>query len=128
MDSKNFRKIIDTYLQEIGFLRKWNAWIKETEETTIALILRKSGYSNSYYLRIKINLTDSENIKPVIDKGWIKHDVADILLSFDSNHQDLFDLDNDIIDDKRKNKLEKIFNFTKLNTKAPDFYLGINSP
>ncbi len=109
MDSKIFRNIIDKYSQEIGFQRKWNAWIKETEETTIALILRKSGYSNSYYLRIKINLSDSENIKPEIDKNWIKHDVADILLSFDSNHLDLFDLENNLSDDTRENDLQEIF-------------------
>lgn len=109
MDSKTFRNIIDKNSQEIGFLSKWNAWIKESDETTIALILRKSGYSNSYYLRIKINLADSENIKPEIDKNWIKHDVAEILLSFDSNHLDLFDLENNLSDDTRENDLNEIF-------------------
>ncbi len=109
MDSKTFRNIIDKNSQEIGFLSKWNAWIKESDETTIALILRKSGYSNSYYLRIKINLSDSENIKPEIDKNWIKHDVAEILLSFDSNHLDLFDLENNIRDETREIKLQEIF-------------------
>jgi hypothetical protein len=109
MDRKIFRNIIDKYSQEIGFQRKWNAWIKETNETTIALILRKSGYSNSYYLRIKINLSDSENIKPEIEKNWIKHDIAEILLSFDSNHLDLFDLENNLSDDSRENDLQEIF-------------------
>lgn len=110
MDSKDFRKIIDKDLQEIGLQSKWDAWIKETEETTIALILRKSGYSNSYYLRIKINISDKENIKSEIDKNWIKHDIADVLLSFDSDYLDLFDLENDLIDDERKNMLNEILN------------------
>ncbi len=102
MENKIFKSIVDENIKKIGFEKKLGAWLKETQETIIALILRKSGYSNYYYLRIKVN------IKPFneeIDKEWIKHDIADILFSFDSDHKILFNLENNLNDQDRQQKL-----------------------
>ncbi len=109
MDSKEFRKLISDLAIYHGFKKKFGAWFKESNECIIALILRRSGYGNFYYLEIKINLKKAFGKKYVIEKGWIKHGFAHVHGGVLPNDNYLLDLDNPIDDLTRFNKLADIF-------------------
>ncbi len=109
MDNKSFKKIISRNTLELGFKKKWSAWIKETDETIIALMLKKSVFYNRYYLQIKINIKGTTIEENVLTKSWIKHSVADIFLSFDSEYSELFDLDSNLVEGERKKELCNVY-------------------
>ena len=56
METKDFKKIFNEIALENGFQNIFGAWFKESNESVVALILRKSNFSRLYYLRIKVNL------------------------------------------------------------------------
>ena len=107
MESKEFKKLIDDYSEQLN-LEKYNtAYFKESEDSIVFLILRKSGYSTKYYLRLKTQ------IKPFgvefDKKEFIKHDVSDVILSLDSEAPELFDLERHFLDNERSKKLKQFF-------------------
>ena len=109
MDSKDFKKSFNYFAVYNGFAMEFGAWFKESEECVMALILRKSNYSRFYYLRIKVNLKQANGRTFKKEKDWIKHDVADILHGPSNDFQDLFDLENNLKDTLRLEKMEKLF-------------------
>lgn len=104
MDNKEFRRIINQGIKTLNLKKVGAGWITELNETIIGVILRKSGYGNQYYLILKVNIGTNEKI----DKEWLKHDVADVLLSIDSENKECFDLENAMFDIERESKLKEL--------------------
>jgi hypothetical protein len=107
MNALVFKQKIKEEAEKIGYKKFKNSFFKEGEDSMIFMIPRKSGYSNKYYLRIKTQL------KPLgpdfVKDKYIKHDVSDILLSLDCEDPETFDLDNNMEDSVRLEKLEFFF-------------------
>ncbi len=107
MENKHFKKLIEENAKKIGFQKLKTSFFKESDDTLVFLIPRKSGYSNSYYLRLKVE------IKPIeynFDfSEYIRHDVGDIIMSIDTDMRELFDLENDLADSERIEKMEEFF-------------------
>jgi len=107
MDTTTFKQKIKIEAENIGFKKFKNSFTVETKDSLIFLIPRKSGYSNKYYLRVKVEL------KPYNEEfnqdKYIRHDAGDVMLSLDSEHPKIFDLTNDISDLERSNSLEIFF-------------------
>lgn len=92
---------------KLNFEKLKTAFFRESDDTLVFLIPRKSGYSNSYYLRLKVSLKPAEKNFDKIE--FIKHDVGDIMMSIDVDNKELFDLENDLTDVERTAKLEVFF-------------------
>ena len=110
MEPKGFKELIKRNLQNLQLTKYKSAYYAESEESIVFLILRRSGYSNKYYLRLKTEIKPLENS---FDKeDFIKHDVSDILLSLDSKSPEIFDLENDLTDSERGKKMQDFFDHT----------------
>jgi hypothetical protein len=109
MDTKNFKKVFNDIALDNGFQNNFGAWFKESDETVIALILRKSNFSRLYYLRIKVNLKHAYGQRFNKDKEWVKHDVADLMLGIGKEYDDLFDLEKEIKEEERVERLGELF-------------------
>ncbi len=109
MEIKELKNIVDSNATKNGFEKLFGAWFKESSETIIALILVKSNYSQTYYLRIKVNLKKAFGQTYTKDKDWVKHDIAHVLLQPDKKYNNYFDLTNTIKDLDRKEKIEELF-------------------
>lgn len=107
MENKVFKQLIEANSKKLKFAKFKTSFFRESEDAQVFLIPRKSGYSNYYYLRLKVVL---KPIEQDFDKNeFIKHDVADILLSLDSDNRELFDLENELSDPERTRKMEDFF-------------------
>lgn len=107
MEVKIFKKLFDENCKKLGFEKFKTTYFKENDDSIIFLILRKSGYSTKYYLRVKVNLKPlEENFNK---SEFIKHDISDILLSLDSELPEIFDLESNISDDERILKINIFF-------------------
>lgn len=109
METKDFKKVFNEIAIENGFQSIFGAWFKESDESVIALILRKSNFSRLYYLRIKVNLKSAFGQVYEMDKEWVKHDIADIMLGPSPEYVDLFDLEKGIKDNGRIENLSRLF-------------------
>jgi hypothetical protein len=109
MDTKDFKEIFNDIALKNGFQNNFGSWFKESDETVIALILRKSNFSRLYYLRIKVNLKYAYGQTFKTDKEWVKHDVADVMLGIGKEYDDLFDLEKEIKERERVERLGELF-------------------
>jgi hypothetical protein len=107
--NKDFKILFNDFALNYGFSNKFGAWFKESDECIVALILRKSNYSNLHYLRIKVDLKNMFHENSEVNKEWVKHDIADVLYEMGKNFNSLFDLENPIDDAVRTQKLELLF-------------------
>ena len=107
MDTKLFRKSFQENCKSLNLEKFKTAFFKESDDSIVFLILRKSGYSTKYYLRVKIALKPLEN--NFSKEEYIKHDISDILLSLDSDLPEIFDLENNLSDELRLEKMKHFF-------------------
>ena len=107
MENKIFKQLIETNARKLNFEKLKTAFVRESDDALVFLIPRKSGYSNLYYLRLKVALKPAEKN---FDKfEFIKHDVGDIMMSIDLDNKELFDLENDLTDVERTERVEIFF-------------------
>ena len=120
MGTKEFKKSFNAIAIQNGFKSFFGAWIKESEDCFLALILRKSNFSKLYYLRIKVNLKSAFGQVFENNKEWIQHDIAHIMLGTDKQFEKVFDLENKMSEFDRREQMEKMFktNINRLADKA----------
>lgn len=109
MDTKEFKNNFNRIALQSGFKSEFGAWFKESDECVLTLILRKSSYSKLYYLRIKLNLKDAFGQIFQREKEWVKHDVANVMIGPSKEFTEIFDLENDLTDHSRIEKMEELF-------------------
>ena len=107
METKKFKALIERNSGKINLEKCYTAFCSESKDSIVFLILRKSGYSNKYYLRLKAAIKPLEN--GFEKKEYIKHDVGEIILSIDSESPELFDLGYEMADSERAVKLDEFF-------------------
>ncbi|WP_228237629.1 hypothetical protein [Allomuricauda sp. M10] len=107
MEVKCFKNLVNENCIKLNLEKFKTSYFKDSKDSITFLILRKSGYSTKYYLRVKTVLKPLENS---FDKSeFIKHDISDILLSLDSENPEIFDLENNISDNIRTEKINAFF-------------------
>ncbi|MBO0341974.1 MAG: DUF4304 domain-containing protein [Bacteroidota bacterium] len=107
MTNAEFKSEINRLLKPLGFKKKGNKWISQTEELEKIIELQKSNYSNSYYLNYGFNFKDLD-YKKVTMHIWNRLD------SFKRKENDLLirtlDLENSLESIERYQNLEHFIN------------------
>lgn len=113
MEKKELEKILNDVLVSIGFKKKGNNWVVNSDEITKMVNLQKSQFSNCYYVNYGYIL----NAVPL--NGLTMH-VLSSLDSLDGNENArikmLLDLENNISNEVRGSELKKVL-FEKLVSK-----------
>jgi len=109
METVDFKKKFNEIAVANGFQSVFGAWFKESDESVVALILRKSDFSRLYYLRIKVNLKNAFGQKFEKNKEWVKHDIAHVMTGPGQEYAAALDLENKIGEIERIDKLEQLF-------------------
>lgn len=109
METTDFKKKFHEIASANGFQSVFGAWFKESDESVVALILRKSNFSRLYYLRIKVNLKNAFGQVFEKNKECVKHDVADIMTGPGQEYAAAFDLENKMGEIERIDELELLF-------------------
>ncbi len=109
METTDFKKRFHEIALANGFQSFFGAWLKESDESVVALILRKSNFSRLYYLRIKVNLKNAFGQVFEKNKEWVKHDVAHIMTGPGQEYVAAFDLENKMEESERTDKLKLLF-------------------
>ena len=107
MDTKIFKKAFAENCKALNLEKFKTSFFIESNDSIVFLILRKSGYSTTYYLRVK---TDLKPLEEDFDREkYIKHDICDIFLSIDTELLELFDLENELSNELRLEKMQVFF-------------------
>lgn len=107
METKDFKKLFEHNCENLNLEKFKTAFFTESNDSVVFLILRKSSYSKKYYFRVKTHIKPLENS---FDKNeFIKHDISNILLSLDSEYLEIFDLENQLTDLERRQKMKEFF-------------------
>ena len=107
MESKDFRELIERNSKKLQLEKFKTTYYIESADSIVFLILVKSNYSKKYYLRLKTEIKPLE--KDFDKEDFIKHDIADILVSLDSESPEIFDLENNLTDFERSEKMNQFF-------------------
>jgi len=107
METKKFKEIFEENCRKLNLEKFKTSFFIESEDSIIFLILRKSGFSKKYYLRVKVAL---KPIESNFEKAeFIKHDISEIFLSLETESPEIFDLENQLLDSERLIKMQSFF-------------------
>ena len=95
MDNKKFKQLFNDVARLYDFEQAYGAWFLESPECIVVLELQKSYFGNYYEL----------NIKSFVQGAFGNHYVK----SKDLAKGDIFDLEEDMEDEYRKERLEYFF-------------------
>ena len=107
MEIKDFKNLFEYNCKNLNLEKFKTTFFSESNDSLVFLILIKSKYSNKYYLRIKTQIKPLEN--GFKKEEFIKHDISNILISIDSECFEIFDLENQMTDVERIQKMEVFF-------------------
>src|SRR5262249_41753308 len=109
MNNKEFKKIFSDMAKKNSFVSEFGGWFKESNECILILDLQKSNFGNFYYLNIKIFVHGAFGEKYTKSKDLVKWRMGAFFLREPSEYSPLFDLENKMEDELRKNKLKDLF-------------------
>jgi len=109
MDAREFKLMFDSVSKNFGFAKNFGGWFKESSECIVVLDLQKSNYSNSYYLNIKVYIQGFFGVTYVMNKFLVKNDVGIVSTRSPKEYRDIFDLENQLENINREEKLHKLF-------------------
>jgi hypothetical protein len=109
MNSKELKKIFNDAAQANDFKEAFGGWYKQSEDCIAILELQKSVYGNLYMLNIKVFLQGSFGKFYFPTKDLIKSSIGDINSGSTKQYASVFDLDDPLADNLRKEKLNELF-------------------
>ena len=109
MDKIDFIKVFDDVAKSHGFVSKFGGWFFENEEAVAVLDLQKSKYGNYYDLNLKIFLIGVFKEQYEKSKALVKKDVGDIFSRQPLEYNEVFNLENNISIDRRRELLKTLF-------------------
>ncbi len=109
VENKNFKKIFDGVARNNGFEPAFGGWLKESKECIVALYLQKSNFGNYYELNIKTFIQGLFGNFYKKNKD-LKYATSAIFNRQPKEYNDVFDLENLMEMENRKDRLEKLFN------------------
>ncbi len=113
METSEFRNQFDTIAKRYGYTSAFRGWYKRSDECVLALELQKSSYSRLYYLNIYpfvggyFNNYHKSDVK--VTRDTIRGKDKMFFRREDKKYSPLFDLENNITNDKRLKGLETFF-------------------
>ncbi len=109
MKSKEFKKVFGDVAKSNGFERSFGGWFKEAEECIVVLDLQKSNFGDYYQLMIKVYVQGMFGNKYSKSKDLVKKEGGDVFRGEPPHYKDVFDFDQPTDDEKRKERLTKLF-------------------
>jgi hypothetical protein len=109
MDSKEFKKIFGEVAKTIGFESAFGGWFMESAESIVVIDLQKSNFGDYYEMNIKVYIQGMFGHSYPINKDLVKKDTGDVFRRQPSEYKDVLDFDVSMDDEKRRNRLEKLF-------------------
>ncbi len=109
METKEFKKMIDSIARSHGFQSAYGGWFKEGPECIFVLNLQRSSYSNFYYLYAKIYIQGCFGSQYAKSRGLVSRDIGDIFTDEPSEYKDIFNLEHPMTDAERRQKMEAFF-------------------
>lgn len=109
MKGKDLKNIIYEMAQRYGFVPAFGGWYKESNECIATLEFRKSNFGNCYQLLLKIFIQGAFNKEYHPSKELMSRIIGHVNSSEPKKYMDALNLDNQIQDADRKNKIELVF-------------------
>jgi len=109
MDSKELKKTFSKIAKDHGFEGAFGAWFKVSSESIVVLELQKSNFGDYYDMNVKIYVQGIFGISYSKSKELVR-DTGDIFIRQPEEYKSVFDFDEPIDDEKRRNDLIKLFN------------------
>lgn len=109
MDSKEFKKLFGEIAKFNKFESAFGGWFKDSTESIIVLDLQKSNFGDYYEMNIKIYIQGMFGNNYSISKNLVKKDIGDVFTRQPPEYNSVFDFDNLMDNEKRKEKLEQLF-------------------
>jgi hypothetical protein len=109
MSSKEFKKMFGDEAKSNSFKSAFGGWFKETDECIVVLNLQKSNFGDYYQLLIKIYVQGMFGNSYSMSKDLVKKEGGDVFRGEPPHYNDIFDFDKLMKDEKRKERLKKLF-------------------
>ena len=109
MDNKKFKQLFNDVARLYDFEQAYGAWFLESPECIVVLELQKSYFGNYYELNIKSFVQGAFGNHYVKSKDLAKKYMGNCLGRQPSEYNDIFDLEEDMEDECRKERLEYFF-------------------
>ncbi len=109
MDSKQFKKVFLEIAKEYGFKNAFGGSYIESSTCIFILELQKSNFGNYFEINMKIYIQGAFGNTYIPNKDIIKNDIGDIFTRPLAKYHSIWELDNDIHDEERKNKIKLFF-------------------
>jgi hypothetical protein len=109
MDSKEFKKVFGEVAKSNGFESAFGGWFKEGEECIVVLDLQKSNFGDYYQLMIKVYVQGMFGNTYSKSKDLVKKEGGDVFRGEPPHYKDVFDFDEPLDDERRKDRLTKLF-------------------
>ena len=109
MDNKKFKQLFNDVARLYDFEQAYGAWFLERPECIVVLELQKSYFGNYYELNIKSFVQGAFGNHYVKSKDLAKKYMGNCFGRQPSEYNDIFDLEEDMEDEYRKERLEYFF-------------------
>ena len=109
MDNKKFKQLFNDVARLYDFEQAYGAWFLESPECIVVLELQKSYFGNYYELNIKSFVQGAFGNHYVKSKDLAKKYMGNCFGRQPSEYNDIFDLEEDMEDECRKERLEYFF-------------------
>ena len=109
MDNKKFKQLFNDVARLYDFEQAYGAWFLESPECIVVLELQKSYFGNYYELNIKSFVQGAFGNHYVKNKDLAKKYMGNCFGRQPSEYNDIFDLEEDMEDECRKERLEYFF-------------------
>ena len=109
MDNKKFKQLFNDVARLYDFEQAYGAWFLESPECIVVLELQKSYFGNYYELNIKSFVQGAFGNHYVKSKDLAKKYMGNFFGRQPSEYNDIFDLEEDMEDECRKERLEYFF-------------------
>ena len=107
MENKTFKLEIGSLLKKTGLEKGNGFWFKKEIDLIIVVHLQKSDYSNYFYFIVKVYIQCLFGDSYKIDKSLVNN-LGTIRIDPFIQNRELFDLDNNMNDEERMEKISKL--------------------
>lgn len=109
MNSKEFKKLFGEVAKSNDFESAFGGWFKDSAESIVVPDLQKSNFGDYYEMNIKIFIQGMFGSSYSRSKDLVKRDIGNIFTRQPPEYKSVFDFDEPMDDDKRKEKLKQLF-------------------
>ncbi|UKB82569.1 hypothetical protein LF887_16315 [Chryseobacterium sp. MEBOG06] len=109
MNSKEFKEIFGEIAKNNAFESAFGGWFNDGVDSIVVLDLQKSNYGEYFELNIKIYVQGMFGNNYFRNKDLVKKEIGNVSRRQPSEYRSLFNFDEPMNDQVRKNRLEQFF-------------------